>query len=63
MVENFVEKYVPIRIQSQVGKTLHAVLKPFVPHYIEKLEEYEEEIFGEMHQVVLDDDGMPDLHK
>ena len=63
MVENFVEKYVPIRIQSQISKTIHSVIKEFLPQCVERLEDYEQEVFGEMHQIVLEDDGMPDLHR
>ena len=41
-VENFVEKYIPIRIQSQISETLSAVL---TRSQINKLENFEMEKF------------------
>ena len=58
MVENFVEKYIPARIQSQISDTLQQVLPPKA---LEVLAAYEKVRFGEMHAVILDDDGYPAL--
>lgn len=62
MVENFVEKYVPIKTQTHISKTLHFVFQHTNMHEaLEQLDEYEDTTFAEMHQVVLEDEGMPDL--
>lgn len=58
MVENFVEKYIPVRIQSQISETLQQVL-PYKE--TQTLAAYEKLRFGEMHQIILDDDGYPNL--
>ena len=60
MVENFVEKYIPVRIQSQISQTLQQCL-PYKE--VQQLAEYERAKFKEMHQSILDDDGKPDLLK
>ena len=58
MVENFVEKYIPIRIQSTVSEALSAILP-----YKERLKqvEFDKKKFAELHQIILDDDGIPRL--
>lgn len=58
MVENFIEKYLPLQIQSQISQTLQSCL-PFQAQ--KQLELYEIKKNKELHQVVLDDDGIPDL--
>lgn len=58
MVENFVEKYIPIRIQSTISEALSAILP-----YKERLKqaEFDKKKFAELHQIILDDDGIPRL--
>ena len=46
MVENFVEKYNPIRIQSILSETLHAILSQ---QELERLTKFEKKKFNEMH--------------
>lgn len=46
MVENFVEKYVPIRIQSTISEVLSFIL-PYKEK--NKLTEFEKKRFGELH--------------
>lgn len=46
MVENFVEKYIPIRIQSTISENLYVVL-PYKER--ERLTDYEKKRFAEMH--------------
>lgn len=58
MVENFVEKYIPIRIQSTVSEVL-AYIMPYKEKL--KLTEYDKKKYGELHQIILDDDGIPRL--
>jgi hypothetical protein len=50
MVENFVEKYLPIRIQTQLGECLRATM-PF--QVVEKLEEFDEKLMEKLHQTVI----------
>ena len=58
MIENFVEKYIPIRIQSTISEVLSLVL-PYRER--NKLADYEKKRFKELHEVILDDDGIPQL--
>ena len=46
MVENFVEKYIPIRIQSTVSEVLAYTL-PYKEK--QKLQEYDKKKFNELH--------------
>lgn len=57
-VENFVEKYIPIRIQSQISETLGQVLPR---SQLNKLENYEMEKFNELNMKILEDDGSANL--
>lgn len=57
-VENFVEKYIPIRIQSQISETLGQVLPRA---QLNKLENYEMEKFNELNMKILEDDGSANL--
>jgi len=58
MVENFVEKYIPIRIQSTISEVMSWVL-PYKER--KKLAEFEKRRFMELHQIILEDDGIPHL--
>lgn len=60
MVENFVEKFIPVRIQSQISETLNECLKG-MDQVLDRLYTYEKGRLLEMHQVILDDDGVPNL--
>ena len=57
-VENFVEKYVPIRIQSQISETLEAVLQR---SYLNRLENFEMEKYKQLNLAILEDDGTSNL--
>lgn len=58
MVENFIDKYVPVLIQSQISETLQIAL-PYKE--VTELVEYEKTITKKFHEAILNDDGMPDL--
>ena len=60
MVENYVEKYLPVRIQGQISETLQQALD-----YKEtaRLVKYEKAKFMELHAVILMDDGVPRLYE
>lgn len=60
MVENYVEKYLPVRVQGQISETLQQALD-----YKEaaRLVKYEKSKFMELHGVILMDDGVPRLYE
>lgn len=58
LIENFVEKYVPIQIQQTISENLQYCMtdqmrKQFAP--------FEKKRTGELHEVILQDDGIPKL--
>mmetsp|Transcript_681 Transcript_681/g.734 ORF Transcript_681/g.734 Transcript_681/m.734 type:complete len:119 (+) Transcript_681:960-1316(+) len=57
-VENFIEKYVPIRIQSQISETLSSFL---TRSQLSKLENFEMEKYQILNRAILDDDGTSNL--
>lgn len=57
-LENFCEKYVPLQTQNAISKTLHGFISPTQKA---RLEDFEIEVFTELHNVVLGDNGEPDL--
>lgn len=52
------EKYIPIRIQSQISETLNGVLPR---SQLNKLDNYEMEKFNELNLKILEDDGSANL--
>ncbi len=58
MVENFVEKYIPIRIQSTISEALNHIL-PYKDRG--RYAEFDKKKFAELHQTILEDDGIPRL--
>ncbi len=58
--DNYLEKYIPIKIQTMISQTLHRILK-----YDEefKLCQFEEDRFLELTHIVLNDNGIPSLSK
>ena len=61
MVENFVEKYVPSHIQSMIGETLGKCLTGDEDKRL--LREFERDKFKVLHDIILNDDGFPDLYQ
>ena len=57
-MEHFIDKYVPIRIQQQLGETLTAVGNT---NLIQKLETFEMEKYKSLNEEVLDDEKNPEL--
>jgi hypothetical protein len=57
-MEHFIDKYVPIRIQQQIGETLEAVGGRSI---IQKLETFEMEKYKNLNEEVLDDEKHPEL--
>lgn len=59
-LENFMEKYIPLKIQNQISHTLNAVVEPKNKW---RLKDYEEQKFLELREHMLDDKGMPNIEK
>ena len=63
-MEQFIDRYIPIRIQSQISETLGAVL---TRQLLTKLEHYEQAKYKELNEAVLNDaqasldQGMKDM--
>ncbi|KAM3138816.1 hypothetical protein pb186bvf_009019 [Paramecium bursaria] len=58
--ENFIEKYMPLYIQGSISDTLHNTLDE---QGLLKLAQYEEKRFTELHRIILEDDGKPNLER
>ena len=59
-VENFLEKYLPLKVQNQISHTLTAIT-PNKDRW--RLRDYDEVRFLEMREKMLDDKGLPDLEQ
>jgi hypothetical protein len=59
-VENFLEKYLPLKVQNQISSTLTVVL-PGKDRG--RLREYEDHKFLELRENLILDKGLPDLEK
>lgn len=57
-IEHFIDKYVPIRIQQQIGETIEAVGSRSI---IQKLETFEMVKYRNLNEEVLDDERHPEL--
>jgi hypothetical protein len=55
-IENFMEKYIPIKVQTQISETLKAVLDKKSLKYLDL---FETQKFEHLHSAILDDDGNP----
>ncbi|EAS04241.2 hypothetical protein TTHERM_00298520 (macronuclear) [Tetrahymena thermophila SB210] len=60
MVENYIEKYSSLYVQGQISDTLFSVLDKSSKR---KLIQYEDKAFAAMNQVILNDDGIPNLNQ
>ena len=57
-LENFMEKYVPMRIQSQISETLNSCLDRKGMKFLAL---YEKQKFEDLHNMILEDEGHPGL--
>ena len=57
-VENFVEKYLPAQLQTQIGEVFRGTFSGKDTH---KFEETQKTIMKSINKVILSDDGVPDL--
>ena len=59
-IENFMEKYIPIKIQSQISETMKSVLDKKAK---KNLEAFNTHKFEQLHSAILEDDGNPAIHE
>ena len=59
-LDNWIEKYEPLRTQNQVSQTLSAIL---TGKEKKRLTDYDDMLFTKLYDVVLLDDGRPDIVK
>ena len=59
-LENFMEKYLPIKVQNLISHTFNNLTKNSNKW---KLKDYEDQRFMELREKLLDDSGMPDLER
>lgn len=59
-VENFMEKFLPLKIQKQIGKNFMAVFGG-KKSTLEKYRDYEEQFLKESNKIILADEGQPTL--
>jgi len=57
-IENFLEKYQPLRTQYIITETLEAVIGSKERR---RLEKYDQEKFGLLYKVILEDSNLPDI--
>ncbi len=57
-VENFLEKYLPLKVQNQISHTLNYVIEPKSKW---RLRDYEDQKFMELREHMLEDRGLPDI--
>ena len=60
MIENFIDKYLPIRVQSHLSEVIGNIFDKGTDFHI-KLEAVEKRKFEELYEVILADDGIPNL--
>lgn len=57
-IENFMEKYMPIKVQTQISDTLKAIVDKKLR---KNLENFETQKFEELHTLILSDNGDPSI--
>ena len=57
MVENFIDKYMPLRIQNQIAEMIEQVF----PEMKFKLHEYNSKTVECFHKIIMDDEGVPKI--
>ena len=59
-IESFVDKYLPLRVQSQISELLGSIFDKASPTY-KSLIVYEKARFEELYDEILADDGIPNI--
>ena len=60
-IENFIEKYLPIRVLAQMSEIFREMFPKQDSREAGRLQKYEEQTYYKYNQAILDDDGEPDL--
>ena len=58
--DNYLDKYLPFRIQNMISETLDSVLEDY---QLKRLSQYENTKFKRMHDEILNDAGVATLDK
>lgn len=61
--DNYLEKYLPFRIQGMLSESLFAFLEDVGGPALLNYKKHEAAVFKTLHRVVIDDDGRPSLKK
>ena len=59
-LENFIERYLPLKVQNQISHTLNYIIEPKNKW---RLKDYEEQKFLELRDIMLEDKGLPDIEQ
>lgn len=62
-IENFLEKYLPVRVLTQISEVLSKVFSSSGSHELKRLHKYEQMKFKQFNHCILHDDGIPDIMK
>jgi hypothetical protein len=57
-IENYIEKYLPISIQYQIGETMFSILPENLHN---RVSNFQKTKFEYLNEVVLNDTGIPDI--
>ena len=60
-IENFIEKYLPVRVLSQISEVFNSVLSQDGSDDLRRLANYEKLKYSQYNQVILNDNGIPDI--
>ena len=62
-IENFIEKYLPIRVLAQLSDILTAVYRNSESSEMKRLIKYERKKIGHFNEIILNDNGVPNIMK
>jgi hypothetical protein len=59
-LENYIEKYIPLRVQNIISETMDRVLGAKDK---KRMREYEEKKFLQLRNIIIEDTGLPNLYE
>ena len=62
-IENFIEKYLPIRVLAQLSDILTAVYRNSESSEMKRLIKYERKKIRHFNEIILNDNGVPNIMK
>ena len=62
-IENFIEKYLPIRVLAQLSDILTAVYRNSESSEMKRLIKYERKKINHFNEIILNDNGVPNIMK